>query len=399
MRTLLFTLLLSLSAFGQSAVGLWDATVDVNGLSIPFRFETKQTNGKIEGSFFNGDERVSSTNGSYQNGKLHLEFAHYATVLDATVTADGFEGTYVRAARGVNKIQAKRAHKKKAASVANVPNIAGVWEIQVKSPKGESAWRLITQQKGAEVSAAILRIDGDTGTLTGRYDGQSFVLSHYSGARPNLLKITPNQDGSIALVQNGKNEYTALRTEVARERSLPLPSDPANFTTVKDAKEPFAFSYPDLAGAIISNTDSRFRGKVVVVNITGSWCPNCHDEAPFLAELYRKYKGLGLEVVGLSFEEEEQLKDPSRLRAFIKEYGIEYPVLLAGQPSEVREKISQAVNLNAWPTTFFLGRDGTVKAVHVGFASQASGKFHQDSKHEIQATVERLLTEGIRSAR
>ena len=72
---------------------------------------------------------------------------------------------------------------------------------------------------------------------------------------------------------------------------------------------------------------------MVLVNITGSWCPNCHDEAPFLAELYRKYRSQGLEVVALSFEEGDQLTNPTRLRAFMKEYGIDYTVLLGGSPT------------------------------------------------------------------
>ena len=124
---------------------------------------------------------------------------------------------------------------------------------------------------------------------------------------------------------------------------------------MKDPTEPFHFSFPDLNGKLVSDTDERFRGKVVIVAIGGSWCPNCHDEAPFLMELYRKYHKLGLEIVGLSFEDGELLKDPARLRAFVRKYGIEYPMLLAGETTELNAKIPQAVNLNAWPTTFYPG--------------------------------------------
>jgi thiol-disulfide isomerase/thioredoxin len=91
---------------------------------------------------------------------------------------------------------------------------------------------------------------------------------------------------------------------------------------------------------MVSNTDPRFQGKVLLVEVTGSWCPNCHDEAPFLAELYRKYKGRGLEIVSLSFEEADQLKDPTRLRAFVKKYGLEFPVLLGGDPDEAAAKLT-----------------------------------------------------------
>ena len=98
------------------------------------------------------------------------------------------------------------------------------------------------------------------------------------------------------------------------------------------------FSFPDLGSRLVSNTDSRFRGKVLIVNITGSWCPNCHDEAPFLAELYRTYRARGLEVVALTFEEAEQLESLPRLHAFIERYRIAYPVLVAGTPEECEGK-------------------------------------------------------------
>src|SRR5262249_9799762 len=155
---------------------------------------------------------------------------------------------------------------------------------------------------------------------------------------------------------NRQEKWTAIRPEAARAKGLAEPTDPMHHTSVKDPAEKFHFRFPDLAGHVVSDEDARFRNKVVIVAIGGSWCPNCHDEAPFLEELYRKYHSRGLEIVALSFEEADQLKDPARLRAFIKKYGVEYTVLLAGDTDELNAKIPQAVNLNAWPTTFFLGR-------------------------------------------
>ena len=138
----------------------------------------------------------------------------------------------------------------------------------------------------------------------------------------------------------------------------------------------------------MSNDDAQFRGKVVLVNISGSWCPNCHDEAPFLAALHRKYQSTGLEVVTLSFEEADQLANPTRLRAFIDQYGIGYTVLLAGVPDDVEAKVPQAVNLNAFPTTFLLGRDGRVRAVHTGFPSPGSGEFYSKAERDITEQIE-----------
>ncbi len=400
--------LLALSLFTANALvaqpperiaGLWDATVRVNDLDIPFRFSTSGDGVNVLGSFFNGDDRVSSTSGSLANGHLTLRFDHYATTLDAVLKDGQLEGKYGRGgAKGTYAFRAKR-FAPSSLKAEDVPSIAGYWEIAVNSAKGESAWRFLVRQSGPEASATILRVDGDTGLLSGSYTDGKFVLSHFSGARPSLIEVSPQPDGTLAILQNGKNAYIAVRAEVARAKGLPEPSDPSRHTSVQDPTEPLRFQFPSLDGAIVANTDARFKGKVVVVNVTGSWCPNCHDEAPFLAALYRKYRQQGLEIVALSFEEAEQLADPVRLRAFAKQYGIEYTVLLGGEPGEWKDKLPQAVNLNSWPTTFFIGRDGLVRGAHAGFAGPASGAVHDETKREFVATIEKLLAENLSTKR
>jgi len=387
-------------AQAQSLNGLWDASVIVNnGVEVPFRFEIAGSGAAIKGSFFNGDEKVTSTTGQFANGALVLSFDEYGTKLEASLKNGELDGQYNRGTRGTPY----PFHAKRFVPVAvgdkDIPSIAGLWNIQVgKSSKGEAAWQLIVRQAGAEVSAAILRVDGDTGTLTGAYRDGKFVLSHFSGARPLRVELTKNSDGTLAVVQNKDNPLTAMPAAVASAKGLPQPSDPSRFTSVKDPTEPFRFSFPGLDGRLVSNTDDKFRGKVVIVSISGSWCPNCHDEAPFLGELYKKYKSRGLEIVSLSFEEEAQLKNPVRLRAFMKRYGIEYTVLIPGEPKELTDKVPQGVNLSSFPTTFFLGRDGRVRAVHAGFPGKASGEFHKQVKEESTATVERLLAESVQTS-
>jgi thiol-disulfide isomerase/thioredoxin len=384
----------------QSISGLWDASVVVNGgIEIPFRFEIAGSGKSIKGSFFNGDEKVTSTTGSFENGALILSFDEYGTKVEATFKDGRLDGQYSRGTRGAPyPFQAKR-FAPAAVGDAPIPAIAGLWNVQVgKSSKGEAAWQLIVRQSGAEASAAILRVDGDTGTLTGTYRDGKFVLSHFSGARPLRLELTPGSDGTLSVVQNKDNPFTAVRADQARAKGLPQPSDPSRFTSVKDPTEPFRFSFPDLSGRVVSNTDEKFRGKVVIVSISGSWCPNCHDEAPFLGELYKKYRSRGLEIVSLSFEEEAQLKNPVRLRAFMKRYGIEYTVLIPGEPKELADRVPQGVNLSSFPTTFFIGRDGRVRAVHAGFPGKASGEFHTQAKEESTATVERLLAESAQTS-
>ncbi|MFA5907241.1 MAG: TlpA disulfide reductase family protein [Vicinamibacterales bacterium] len=385
------------AAQAPSPSGLWDAAVVVGGLEIPFRFEISGTGPSVSGWFFNGDEKVASTGGKFENGSLVLNFDHYATSLEATLVNGRFAGTYTRT-NGFYPFYAKR-FAPSPAFPNEVPAIDGVWQIGgVKSNKGEAAWRLIVRQSGAEVTAAILRVDGDTGALAGTFRDGKFVVSHFSGARPLVLELTPARDGSLEIVRNRQERMVAVRASEARLKDVPEPTDPSRHSSVKDPTEPFKFSFPDVTGKMVSSTDERFRGKVVIVSISGSWCPNCHDEAPFLAALYRKYQSKGLEIVSLSFEEDAQRdKGYPRLLAFNKRYGVEYTVALAGEQADVAEKVPQIHNLNSFPTTIFLGRDGLVRGVHAGFAGAASGAFHESAKEEITATVERLLAETTSS--
>ncbi|MBI1873571.1 MAG: hypothetical protein HYS05_06750 [Acidobacteria bacterium] len=147
-------------------------------------------------------------------------------------------------------------------TAGGAPSIDGIWVVSARSSKGESAWRFIVKQTGAAVSATILRVDGDTGTLTGWYRDGRFVLSHFSGARPLLLEVTPAGDGTLRLKQNGQTELVAAREDAPRAAAIGAPTDPAHHTRVKDPGEPFRFSFPDLRGQIVSNADARFAGKV-----------------------------------------------------------------------------------------------------------------------------------------
>jgi thiol-disulfide isomerase/thioredoxin len=389
-------LLIAASAFGQIPAGQWDGVVRYGDNSFPFLFEISGSGNSVKATFFNGDARFTSNGGQVTGNSIKLTWDSYAATLEATLTGGVLKGTYGGKRLGMHDFEA-RPHKAVAAS-ANPPSVGGVWIVPAKSSKNENAWRLILRQKGGHAEGAILRVDGDTGLLEGEYRDGKFTLTHFDGSRTGILEVSAKPDGSLGLsLLSGRGkvqEYSAVKATEAKAKGVADPDDFTLHTSVKDPNEAFRFSFPDLNGKIISNTDARFRGKVVLVNVTGSWCPNCHDEAPFLESLYKKYKALGLEIVALDFEEPEQLQDPVRLRAFIKQYGLDYTYLIGGDTADMNAKIPQGKNLDSWPTTFILGRDGKVKEVHAGFPAKASGEFHEEMKQQFTATIERLLADN-----
>jgi thiol-disulfide isomerase/thioredoxin len=394
--------------------GRWAASLQDGKYAIPFRLDISVNGNTVVGKLYNGSEDFeTTTSASIENGEVKLNFEHYLTSIDAKLTNGELDGNLTVTHRsainitpGANSDQAhdyaSNFHATRylapaaAASTVNVPSIDGVWELPHDSPKGEKAWRLIVKQQGAEISATVLRVDGDTGALTGGWQDGKFIASHFDGSRPGLIAITPQSDGTLQVEIHAKprNEIlTAYRPEVARAKGLPEPANYFTHTTVRDPNEVFTYSFPDIHGNIVTNEDPRFKGKVVLAIVTGTWCPNCHDEARYLVQLYKQFHDKGLEIVALDFEEADQQKSLTRVNAFIKQYQVPYTYLIAGTPDEMWEKVPQAVNLNTWPATLFIGRDGRVKATYSGFASGASGIYNSELKDHFVSIVDRLLKE------
>jgi thiol-disulfide isomerase/thioredoxin len=402
------------SAFAQTANldGRWDATMtQKGGTVIPFRLDISGSAGHLIATLHNGADDIETTTGaSFQNSVLTLEFEHYLTDIQATVKEGELDGKIIVTRRSAINItpgrlaeapgdvstpfHAKRYVAPSAQAVAKVPNINGVWEMPHESPKGEKSWRLIVQQNGADIETTVLRVDGDSGGLTGSWQDGKFVASHFDGSRPGLIELTPQGDGSLAvnLRAEPRNEVlTAYRPEVARAKGLPEPANYLTHTSVRNPDEVFAYSFRDVDGKVESNTDPKFKGKVVLAIVTGTWCPNCHDEAKYLVQLYKKYHAKGLEIVALDFEEADQQESLTRVKAFIKQYEVPYTYLIAGTPDEMWDKVPQAVNLNTWPATLFVGRDGKVKATYSGFATAASGVYNKELKDDFTSIIDRLL--------
>ncbi len=400
------------SSSGSTITGIWQGSATVREVQVPIVIRVSGSGSALKAEFLNGPaehpDAVAASSVTFGGGHLVATFDYFARTLDATVADGKLSGTY-----GPTHANAKSAPVAFVATKSevevdpvaapNAPDISGSWEIATKSSKGEAAWEFRADPpsgKSPVIKTVIQRIDGDTGGLWGTWNGTSYVVGHFTAAGPALYSVTPQADGTLVLKSLLVNPHAAVNADLiarrpaeARKENLPAPTDPTQQTSVKDPSVPLAFSFPDLSGKVVSNTDPEFQGKVVIVAVGGSWCPNCHDEAPFLVSLYKQFHAKGLEIVNLDFEQGDPDTDTPRLKAFIKHYGIPYPVLTAGTTDQLAEKIPQGVNLNCWPTSFFVGRDGLVKETHAGFAGPGNTAGHEALEREVTAFVEKLLAE------
>jgi len=410
MKFLASIVLLSSTVLAQSSAkpaitGTWVGSVAVKGQSVPIFLRIAGSPSALTATLLNGSDGTPASSATFQDGHLQLNFSYFARSLDATLTNGNLTGTFGGKRKGFFPVTLHPAKLAKAPALPK-PDVLGDWEIAVNNSRGESAWVLKIAKSYVPqetIRAVIQRIDGDTGALYGVWSEDHFLVSHATAAGFELLTIKPLKDGTLAvtdLLDEKPAPLIARRPADARKENLAPPTDTAQQTTIKDPNALFPFSFPDLTGKTVSNTDPQFDGKVVIIAIGGSWCPNCHDEAPFLQSLYQKFHTRGLAIVNLSFEEEDQLKNPTRLRAFVQRYGLTYNVLLAGTTDQLNEKVTVANNLNCWPTSFFLGRDGRVKEIHAGYAGPANPSANAALTHEVTELVEHLLAEPapVRSA-
>ncbi|MDX2042394.1 MAG: TlpA disulfide reductase family protein [Acidobacteriota bacterium] len=396
-----------LAACGRKAAdpgGVWRGTIKNNsGETVAFTLEVKRAGEKIIGELVNGDERTVSTSASFAGDKLNLNYDFYDAKLTATIDGDHLQGSFDR--QWGKKILNREIHAmrgdSKAVSGKSENDLSGEWLMTVGQEPKLSYWRAAFQQKGGEISGTIIPVSGDWGTMTGTVENGELRLNRFDGINCRVFKAKLTPEGKLeGMVDFGLTDpirkVIAERITESNKAIVANLPDPMNHTRMSNPAEPFRFSFPDLSGKPVSNTDDQFKNKVVAVSITGSWCPNCHEESPFLQQMFDRYGKEGFQPVALAFEYSgETARDSEQLKIFAKRHSLKYPVLLAGSTDEgqIQQKLPQLVGFGAYPTTVFIGRDGLVKRIHAGFEGRATGERSVKLKAELETLIKELLAE------
>lgn len=391
---------------GDIPTGPWRVVLEHPGGGLPFTLEIEEG---PEAYFVNGPERMKAEQIAVDGGTLDIRFPSYDSTLRATLQPDGtLEGTATLTRRlgELKKIdfdfvathgQTWRYFEVQDPSPASV---AGTWALSLSNPFGGPPREglCLLEQDGAIVTGTMLLAVGDYRWLHGEVKDGELYLSTYDGGQGTVWRATIKDDGSLDGILHAKSYgFPPVPWTAVRDPDATLP-DANTLTQMKQGAGPLAFSLPNLKGETVSLSDERFKGKVVLVTIGGTWCPTCHDEAAFVAPYYEENKARGLEVVGLQFEYTDDLERNTRqISAFKKRYGITYDMLIAGAfgAENVARVLPMIDKLTAYPTTLFVDRSGAVRRIHTSFPGAATGKRHELHIEEFKAYLDDLLAEEV----
>ena len=404
---LVLSLAVADSSPATDLAGTWHAAlVPTPGRDVAFVVKLAGPDRKPTASLVNGAIEAPFTSASYREGTLTLEMAHFEARIVAHATAAGLQGTYSRTtASGTLELTFLAARRPPASPAprGSAP-LDGEWGIDLGT--GEQASRVlgVFRQKGTRAEGTVLSASGDYGPLHGTWDGRDLVLAVFDGFFVYRLDGRLQGDGTLQGEFRSRAgtpvPWRGKRLTAAEARSY-LP-DGFSLVRAKDPSSPFRFSLPDLQGTVVTSEDPRFLGKPMIVTFSGTWCPNCNDEAPVLAALYRKYHAKGLEVVALHYEYTADAARSRRLmRSFAERYDVPYTLLLAGTTKEAKASPArtQLEGEGGYPTTLYLDATHRVVKTHVGFDGPATGERFAKLKKEMEETVGALVAPGHSSSR
>lgn len=375
--------------------GLYRAELKIkDNLNLPFLFKVKDAN-TLE--IYNAEEVITVDEISYKNDSVFIQMPVFESYIKAKVENKIITGHFITEGKD-RSVPFKAKPEKTRFNTSNLPktNISGNWETTF-SPNTDDSYKAkgIFKQNGNNVTGTFRTETGDYRYLDGVISGNQMQLSTFDGSHAFLFTATVTDstlNGTFYSGNHWEEPFIAKRNDDFKL------ADANTLTYLKDGYETLEFTFPDENGNQISLTDDRFKNKVVVVQIMGTWCPNCLDESNYYAQYYNNNKDKAIEFVALAFEyaktEEAAFKNIKRLKDRV---GINYPILLAQtgttSKSKANEKLPMLNSVLSYPTSIFIDKNGKVRKIHTGFNGPATGEKFTEFKAEFTTFMDKLLAE------
>jgi thiol-disulfide isomerase/thioredoxin len=385
--------------------GTWRAVLQrPDGQQIVFNFISEKKNGRLQFYVINGEEKLLVDSITQENDSLFIQMPFFASGFRVRIKSDGnLEGVYIKRYADNNQVIpffAEHGNEQRYKEAAGPRyNVTGRWRVTFPG-NGDLETRAVgefVQDEHGKVTGTFLTPTGDYRYLEGSVSGDSIRLSAFDGGHAvlfagNLTNDTTIENGFLFSGLSFKEGWSAVKDSAA---SLP---DSYQLTKMREGETKLNFRFVSTDGDTIGINDERFRNKLVIVQILGSWCPNCMDETKFLSEYYEANKDKGIEIVALAYERTPDVEAAKKaLRPFRERFNVGYPFLITGvsvsDAKRTEKTLPQIDAIKAFPTTIFIGKDGKVDKIHTGFNGPGTGEHYLEFKKEFDEEISSLLSD------
>ncbi len=381
-----------------SALGSWRGTFELRpGVEVPFNFDVRaDKSGRLKAFFHNGTESFEGGPVRQTTDSLFISLDQFDNELAFKIADGPLTGTFSKQDRTGTPLQVKiepnTTTRFEDKGTPPAGNLEGTYDVTFTAADGKAEKVVgLFHQQGNKLTGTFLRVTGDARFLEGIVDGNEFYLSSFYGSGPAYYKGQFTNDGQITgenIGVRGSQEFKGIKNDSA---ALP---DAYKLTYLKPGYTAFDFALPDVDGNIVSPKDKKFRNRVVIVTIGGTWCPNCVDETSFLAPWYTENKKRGVEIISIQYERKTDTAFVRKVLTRMRDrYAIQYTQVFGGIADKqvVANSLPSLNTFIAFPTTIFIDRQGRVAEIHTGYSGPATGIYYQKFQQEFNARVDALL--------
>ncbi len=385
------------------SVGKWRATLELQGQVLPFTFELKEvgnassdTSRIYELYLENAEEKLRVDEVNLEGDSVRIPMHIFDTEIIAKNEGDQWVGYWKKNYEEDYQLsfEAQHANDYRFVPTADKATVEvdGKWAVQFDDDSLTSIG--IFQQQGNRVTGSFLTSTGDYRFLEGNVVNDELMLSTFDGEHAFLFRAKMQDDGSLkGDFWSGSHYHTTWTAQQDENAAL---TDVNSLTYLKKNYDRLAFTFPNLQGDSVSLSDPEYEDQVVLVQIFGTWCPNCMDETKFLTDWYRENKDRGVEIIGLAYEQKDDFNYArKRVQKMVDKLNVKYDFLIAGvsDKKKAAETLPMLNRIMSFPTLIYIDRNGKVANIHTGFSGPGTGEYYEKFVQEFDERMNTLLNQ------
>jgi len=377
--------------------GIWRGEISMQNNILPFNFEVVKDGENYQINLINGKEKLNLEVVKVENDSVFFTMHIFDVDIKAKINENNLDGLYLKNYIDDYELPFKATfgNNNRIDNAQSNAKFDGKWDMTFTGENGEISKGVgIFKKENNKLTGTILTPTGDYRYLDGFTTDTNFTLYSFDGNHAFIfeasLKDENTLEGDFWSGKSFHESFTAVKNE-----NIEL-ADAYELTYLKEGYDKIEFSFPDLNGNLVSLSDEKYKNKVIILQIFGTWCPNCMDETVFYAQWYRKNKHKNVEIIGLAYEAKDDFNYAKlRVEKMKTRLNVDYDFLIAGNfDKEAAAKTLPMLNhVMSFPTSIFIDKKGTVRKIHTGFSGPATGEYYAKYKEEFNSFMDILLKE------